>query len=129
MDPRSAGTATDGPPLIELHAGDLVAVDLGVPIGSEAGFVRPAVIVSAAGFLRPSLRTLIVVPCSTHQRGAPSHVALVPDPLNGLTAATWAQVEHIRSIGRTRCVDRVGNVGAVALAQMREIIALLVGLD
>lgn len=104
-------------------------MDLGRPAGSEGGFLRPGVVVSAAGFLRPSLRTLIVVLCTTRKRGAPSHVALTPDAANGLTVATWAQVERVRSIARARCIERRGNVGAVALTQIREIIALLVGLD
>ena len=108
-----------------LTAGDIVRVDLGVPAGSEAGFVRPAVVVSAAAFLKPNLRTVLVVPCTTRRRGAPSHVELVPDAANRLASSTWAQVEHLRSVGRVRCLDIVGNVGAVALEQVREIVALL----
>ena len=35
-----------------LVAGDLVTVDFGVPQGLESGFIRLAVVVSAAGYLR-----------------------------------------------------------------------------
>ena len=115
--------------MIWLMAGDIVTIDSGIPVSSEAGFVRPAVVVSAAGFLKPNLRTLFVVPCTTRRRGAPSHIELVPDSTNGLSLPSWAQVEHLRSISRARCVERLGTVGAVTLAQIREVIALLIDLD
>ena len=110
----------------DLAPGDVVTVDLGVPLGSEAGFLRPAVVVSAAAYLRPNLRTVFVVPCTTRRRNAPSHVELVPDGSNWLREPSWAQVEHLRSVGRVRCTSRLGNVGPVALEQIREVIALLV---
>ena len=111
--------------MIDLVAGDLVTVDFGVPQGSESGFIRPAVVVSAAGYLRANLRTILVVPCTTRHRGAPSHVELIPDATNRLTSPTWAQVEHLRSISRSRCIERLGNVGPVALEQLREVVGLL----
>lgn len=45
-----------------LRAGDVVRVDFGVPRGSEAGFQRPAVIVTATEILQYQPRTLQVVP-------------------------------------------------------------------
>ncbi|MGD9793706.1 MAG: type II toxin-antitoxin system PemK/MazF family toxin [Acidimicrobiia bacterium] len=110
----------------DLSAGDVVLVDLGSPIGSEAGFVRPAVVVSASGLLRRNLATIFVVPCTSTFRNVASHVELAPDEQNGLPLACWAQVEQLRSIARARCVERLGNVGVVALVQIREIAALLI---
>lgn len=112
--------------MIDLVAGDVIAVDLGMPLGSEAGFVRPAVIISASASLRRNLATIFVVPCTTRNRGLTSHISLVPDLSNGLTEPTWAQCEHLRSIGRIRCLERLGNVGVVALEQIREVVALLI---
>ena len=109
----------------DLFAGDIVMVDLGDPIGSEAGFVRPAVVTSASAILRRNLATIFIVPCTTTHRRVASHVGLTPDSLNGLDAPTWAQVEHLRSVARTRVVARRGNVGLVALEQIREVAALL----
>jgi mRNA interferase MazF len=103
-----------------------VLIDLGVPLGSEAGFVRPAVVVSAEGSLRRNLAMVFVVPCTTTRRNVAAHVELIPDGSNGLTAPTWAQVEQLRSVGRTRCLQRLGNCGPVALEQIREIAALLI---
>ena len=109
----------------DLVAGDVVMVDLGLPMGSEAGYVRPAVVVSASGILRRDLATIFIVPCTTTRRRVASHVELAPDSLNGLDAPTWAQVEHLRSVARTRCVQRRGHIGVVALEQIREIAGLL----
>jgi len=110
----------------DLWAGDVVRVDLGVPMGSEAGFVRPAVVVSAAGLLRRNLATIFVVPCTATPRNITSHVELAPDDVNGLSTTSWAQVEQLRSMARVRCVERLGNVGVAALGQIREIAALLI---
>lgn len=126
MDTRARQPGASRDIVNDLLAGDVVLVDLGVPQGSEAGFVRPAVVVSAPGLLRRNLATIFVVPCTTTARTIASHVEITPDTLNGLTTTTWAQVEQLRSIARTRCVQRLGNIGPPALEQLREIAALLI---
>ncbi len=45
-----------------MRAGDVVRVDFGVPRGSEAGFERAAVVVTASEILARDPRTLRVVP-------------------------------------------------------------------
>lgn len=112
--------------MMELVPGDVVLVDLGIPSGSEAGFLRPAVVVSSAGLLRRNLTTIFVIPCTARRRGVASHVELAPDGSNGLERTTWAQCEHLRSVERDRCLELLGNVGVVAIEQMREIVALLI---
>ena len=112
--------------MIDLIAGDVITVDLGMPLGSEAGFVRPAIVVSASASLRRNLATIFVVPCTTRNRGLASHIALMPDLGNGLAEPTWAQCEHLRSVGRIRCIERLGNAGIMALEQIREVLALLI---
>ena len=112
--------------MIEVVPVDVVLVDLGIPMGSEAGFLRPAVVISSAGLLRRNLATVFVIPCTTRQRGVASHVELASDGANGLDRTTWAQCEHLRSVERGRCLELLGNVGVVAIEQMREIVALLI---
>jgi mRNA-degrading endonuclease toxin of MazEF toxin-antitoxin module len=48
--------------LAPLRAGDVVRVDFGVPRGSETGFARAAVVVTATGILERNPRTVQVVP-------------------------------------------------------------------
>ncbi len=47
---------------IGVNFGDVVEVDFGNPIGSEAGFQRPSVVVIADSFLRFRPSTIFVVP-------------------------------------------------------------------
>jgi mRNA-degrading endonuclease toxin of MazEF toxin-antitoxin module len=58
-----------------MHAGDVVEVDFGVPEGSEPGFVRPAVVITADLILAAGPRTLHVVPITSNtSRSLPTEV-------------------------------------------------------
>jgi mRNA interferase MazF len=109
--------------------GDIVQVDFGVPQGSEAGFVRPGVIVSADGWLARKPSTVFVVPITSTDRGFPSHVPIEPDDINGLSRNSQAQVEHLRSVATSRVLGSSGTVGTMALLQIRDIATLLLDID
>lgn len=49
-----------------MQLGDVVHVDFGVPAGSEPGFVRPAIVVTADPILQARPRTIQVVPVTIH---------------------------------------------------------------
>jgi mRNA interferase MazF len=110
------------------RSGDVVQVDLGTPVGSEAGMIRPVVILSAQRVLDHGPTVVQVVPLTTTVRGWASEVAVLPDAGSGLDTASAAQCQHIRAISTNRIVDSVGNVGPIALRQMRETVALLLDL-
>jgi len=108
-----------------LISGDIAELDLGPPAGREAGFRHPAVVVTAQRILDAGPNVVQVVPLTTTIRGFGSEVLVEPDDTNGLEHASAAQCQHVRalSIGR---VDHVrGNVGAVALTQIRDVMALI----
>ncbi len=111
-----------------LTSGDVVVVDLGVPEGSEAGMQRPAVVVTANAVLRQRPRVVQVVPLTRTLRGYGSEVVVSADRGNGLAADSAAQCQHIRSIASTRIRDRLGEVGPVALAQIRDAVRVLIDL-
>ena len=64
--------------------GDVVTVDSGVPLGSEAETWCLRVIVTADAFLRFRPAALFVVTLTTTRRGFPSHVEIESDRRNGL---------------------------------------------
>jgi mRNA interferase MazF len=105
-----------------MQAGDLARVDFGVPVGSEPGFVRPAVVVTADAVLAHRPRTLHVVPVTSNtRRSLPTEVA-VTGP--GLDARSVAQCHLCAVIGVERVLDHeYGNIGAVQLAQVRAVLA------
>lgn len=110
-----------------LTSGDVVRLDPGLPEGREAGFERPAVIVTAQGVLDGGPTVVQVVPLTSRLRPRIAEVELVPDRGNGLTVASAAQCQHVRAVSVARLGPAAGNVGAVDLARIREVLALLLG--
>lgn len=108
-----------------LTPGDIVALDLGVPAGSEAGLMRPAVVVTAERILRGGPNIVQVVPLTRTIRPSGAEVPITPDVANGLAERSSAQCQHVRSVATTRIHRRIGNVGAVTLIEIRETLALL----
>lgn len=108
-----------------LTAGDVVELDLGTPLGSEAGLRRPAVVVTAERVLRGRPNVIQVVPLTRTVRESRAEIPIEPDPLNGLETVSAAQCQHIRSVAASRVVLPIGNVGAVVLRQLRDTIAMI----
>lgn len=111
-----------------MNAGDVVEVDFGLPIGSEPGFVRPAIVVTADAFLRFRPTTVFVVPLTTTERTFPSHVGIMADPANGLVATSYALVELLRAVAIERCSTPFGNVGAAVTHQILDVLAMITGM-
>ena len=111
-----------------LTPGDIVDLDLGTPLVSEAGMVRPAIVVTADRVLRGGPNVVQVVPLTRTLRTSGTEVRIEPDPANGLDAPSAAQCQHIRSVATARVRGRRGNVGAVLLAHVRETLTLLLDL-
>ena len=111
-----------------LTSGDVVDLDLGTPAGSEAGFRHPAVVITAQRILDRSSTVIHVVPLTSTLRGSPSEIRIAPDTTNGLAVNSAAQCQHLRAVSPARVIDRRGNVGTTALAQIRETIGLILDL-
>lgn len=111
-----------------LSSGDVIELDLGLPVGREAGFAHPAVIVTAQRVLDGSPTVLQVVPLTTTMRSFASEVHIEADPNNGLEDRSAAQCQHVRAISTGRVGAVRGNVGPVMLRQIREALALILDL-
>ncbi|HEX9888325.1 MAG TPA: type II toxin-antitoxin system PemK/MazF family toxin, partial [Nitriliruptorales bacterium] len=73
-----------------LTSGEVVVADLGEPVGREAGFPRPVVVVTAQLVLAERPNVVQVVPLASTRRGFRSEIDLDPDPDNGLTEPSAA---------------------------------------
>ena len=111
-----------------LTPGDVVELDLGLPTGSEAGTRRPAIVVTAARVLTGRPNVVQVVPLTRTIRLSSAEVVIDPDAGNRLPALSSAQCQHVRSVATARILERTGNVGPVALGEVRETLALLLDL-
>ena len=111
-----------------MNFGDVVEVDFGNPLGSEAGFVRPAVVVTADAFLHYRPNTVFAVPLTSTVRSFPSHVEVPADPANGLTVTSYALVEQLRAVAVERCSTTIGNIGPVRGHQILGVLAMITGM-
>lgn len=111
-----------------MNFGDIVAIDFGTPIGSEAGFVRPAVIATGDAFLRFRPTTVFAVPLTSTKRAFPSHVEIEPDDINQLGVTSYALVEQMRAVATERCSAPVGNVGPAISHQITDVLAMIIGM-
>jgi mRNA interferase MazF len=111
-----------------VNFGDIVTVDFGTPIGSEVGFRRPSVIVTADAFLRFRPTSVFAIPLTSTRRVFPSHIEIEPDAMNGLTVTSVALVEQLRAVAVERCSSTVGNVGPVVSRQILDVLAMIVGM-
>ncbi len=104
-----------------MRAGDVLLLDFGTPARGEAGFVRPAVVVTSNDVLAFRQFAVAVVPCTTTRRGWQTEV-----DVEGFGVA---QAHLVTTISVDRIVEATGaNVGAGSLAQIRELIAHLLEL-
>lgn len=111
-----------------LSSGDVVGLDLGLPTEHEAGFGRPAIVVTAQRVLRRSPSVIHVVPLTSTVRRFETEVLVQPDEGNGLTVASAAQCQHVRAVSDLRIHEVRGNVGPAVLAQVRDTLAMLLDL-
>jgi mRNA interferase MazF len=109
-------------------SGDVVDLNLGIPEGHEAGFRHPAVLVTAQRILDAGPSVIHAVPLTSTIRRFESEIVIQPDFDNGLTDASAAQCQHLRTVSPNRIVTTRGNVGQAVLAQLRETIAVILDL-
>jgi len=108
-----------------LSSGDVVDLDLGAPTGREAGFLHPAVVVTAQPVIDQGPNVVHVVPLTATIRGFGSEVPIEPEVRNGLDRLSAAQCQHIRAVSVAR-VDQVrGNVGPTVLTRIRDVLGLI----
>ncbi|MEE8375287.1 MAG: type II toxin-antitoxin system PemK/MazF family toxin [Acidimicrobiia bacterium] len=112
-----------------LTSGDVIDLDLGMPAGREAGFRHPVVVVTAQEILDESANVIQVVPLTLAVREFGSEVPIEPDEVNGLESSSSAQCQHIRSVSVGRIEQVRGNVGTASLAQIRDVLGLILDID
>lgn len=105
-----------------MRAGDVVEVDFGLPAGSEAGFRRPAVVVTSDLVLEGHPKTIHVVPVTSNTRRSLSTEVTVSAA--GLGRPSAAQCHLCTAISVERIgAGALGDIGAASLAEVRSVIA------
>jgi len=89
--------------------------------GHEQAGTRPVVVISRDAFNAAGWRLCLCVPLSTLDRASPLHVQ-IDAPEGGVRATSFALVDQVRALDRSRLATRWG---AVDPATHRRIAALL----
>jgi mRNA interferase MazF len=109
----------------EPRRGDVWLADLEPTAGP--GLRRPVLVVSDDRLNRGRAEVVLAVPLTTRDRGIPTHIPLTP-PEGGVRATSYAMCEHIRSISRTRLVERWGAAGPKAMTAAEDVLRALLAL-
>jgi mRNA interferase MazF len=99
-----------------VNRGDIYLCDFGDPIGSEQGFNRPAVIISASEMSRFGLP--IVLPVTRTKLGYATHVELD----EALPVTSYVQCEQIRIVSTERLLRQVGTVDGVDIIHIENVL-------
>lgn len=111
-------------------AGEIVLADWRNALPKEANTLRPAVVVEAEGLFHPDYPNLLLVPLTEDARlGMPDLVVRIePSPENGCAKPSVILATHVTATSKQR-VRRTGTcITPEELSQVRERIALAIGL-
>ncbi len=97
--------------------------------GHEQAGQRPCAVVSNDNFNHGPAGLLVIVPLTSKQRTVPIplHVAVAP-PEGGLTMASSALCDQIRTIDPVRLTRRMGLLTDATMAEIERRLRLLLGL-
>jgi mRNA interferase MazF len=99
-------------------------------LGSEPTGRRPAIVVQADHFNRSAINTAVVAAITSNLRlgDMPGNVRLRKGEA-GLSRASVINVSQLRTVDRSRLVERVGSVGSERVAQICRGLALVLGIE
>jgi len=95
---------------------DVWWIDFGNPVGSEPGYVRPALVVSSDRFNRSRIATVIVSAITSNLRlcDAPGNVELLSGDA-GLDRPSVVNVSQSMVVDRSRLVTLSGSISSGAM--------------
>ena len=103
-----------------MRSGDVYRIDFGSPLGSEAGFVRPAVVVTDDDILESISSTFQVIPFTSTVRDWLTDVS-----------SEWgeAQVHLVTTVSSQATGEHLGSVGPAKLRALREVLSDIFGIS
>jgi mRNA interferase MazF len=107
--------------------GEVWLADLDPTRGHEQAGRRPVLVVSVDPFNEGPADLCIVVPLTSRLRPIPSWVRIDP-PDGGVRVPSAALCEAVRSVARSRLVERWGRVGGGTMAGVEDALRILLGI-
>ena len=110
---------------LEPRAGDLWLIDCDPQVGREQGGIRPALVISNDFFNKLPNGLYLIVPLTTRNRGLRLHTPIAP-PEGGLRKPSVVMCDQVRVVSERRMLERWGTVNDETLADVRQIVSLIV---
>ncbi|MCL4550885.1 MAG: type II toxin-antitoxin system PemK/MazF family toxin [Bacteroidetes bacterium] len=107
--------------------GEIWMINLNPAKGREQAGIRPALIFSVNGFNESAADLIIVVPITSKMKEIPLHVRLEPHE-SGLRVESYVKCEDIRSISKSRLMEKVGSAPQNKMEEVEKKLKLLLGL-
>lgn len=95
--------------------------------GREQAGSRPALIVSVDRFNHGAAELVIACPITSKAKGIPTHVQVDP-PEGGLSLRSFIKCEDVRSLSKSRLLNRFGTVSGPTMAEVEDRLAILLGI-
>ena len=99
--------------------GEIWFVDFGLPIGSEVGFRRPAIVLQNDVLNESKLKTVVVLPLTTNTVYAdlPNNILLEKE-VTGLTKDSVTQPHLIVHVDKRRLSEKISSLDKVAMEKV-----------
>lgn len=97
-----------------MNKGDLVLVDLDPTIGAEMNKTRPCLIISPDE-MNKVLRTVLVAPITSVERGLPTRVFIKATRSSGLDKDSYVVLDQLKTIDKKRVMHSIGRISDVEL--------------
>lgn len=111
----------------DIFRGEIWLVNLDPTLGREQAGTRPALVISENLFNQSYADLVIVIPITSQNKNIRSHVP-VSKGEGGLTLASYAKCEDVRSISKQRLKKRLGKVSEQTVEKIEEKLRFLMSL-
>lgn len=101
---------------LRMKQGEIWYVDLNPTEGSEQSGRRPSVILSG-NLMNKFLKVVIIAPLTSKIKNYQGNPILEPSQKNGLKSDSELMIFHIRSVSKTRLIDKIGELNESELKQ------------
>lgn len=105
---------------LPVSTGVLYAADLNPPRGTEAGKVRPVLVVQTDLLNVVAHPSTVVVPCTTRLTGESLLRVVLPRGIAGNRADCEVMIDQVRAIDNRRLRKAFGRVPTIVLHEVRE---------
>jgi len=113
-----------------MNKGEIWLVDLGIPVGSEPGYLRPVVIIQTNELNKVPIRTTIVavITSNLNLASAIGNVSL-PTKKSGLKRDSVINISQIRTINKSALKKRVGKLSSEQMFALNQGLRLVFALE